>query len=68
MLLSNKKNKPLNNLKINNIKLIENKNNQKVFDLVRRAINWLEQNEYKTPIVKWETKAWGEIPADFGRK
>ncbi len=21
-----------------------------------------------TKIVKWETKAWGEIPADFGRK
>ncbi|MDP5081999.1 MAG: ribonuclease H, partial [Winogradskyella sp.] len=21
-----------------------------------------------TTIVKWETKAWGEIPADFGRK
>ncbi|MDA9235147.1 ribonuclease H, partial [Polaribacter sp.] len=22
----------------------------------------------KNPILKWETKAWGEIPADFGRK
>ena len=22
----------------------------------------------KTPILKWETKKWGEIPADFGRK
>ena len=20
------------------------------------------------PIIKWETKNWGEIPADFGRK
>ena len=21
-----------------------------------------------TPILKWETRQWGEIPADFGRK
>ena len=30
--------------------------------------NWLKNNPYSTKIVKWETKAWGEIPADFGRK
>ncbi len=30
--------------------------------------NWLRENNYETKIVKWETKAWGEIPADFGRK
>ncbi|KAA4075898.1 ribonuclease H, partial [Bacteroides ovatus] len=23
---------------------------------------------YTTRILKWETKEWGEIPADFGRK
>ncbi len=39
-----------------------------LFDLVRRAIQWLKSNSHNTPIVKWETKAWGEIPADFGRK
>lgn len=22
----------------------------------------------KNPVVKWETKKWGEVPADFGRK
>jgi ribonuclease HI len=33
-----------------------------------RAINWLEANSYSNKILKWETKAWGEIPADFGRK
>jgi len=29
---------------------------------------WLKENKYKNPIIKWETKSWGEIPADFGRK
>ncbi len=51
-----------------NSKLKETKKNKAVFDLVRRAIAWLESNTYNTTIVKWETKAWGEIPADFGRK
>lgn len=51
-----------------NTKLPETPKNKAVFDLIRRAIDWLKNNTYNTPIVKWETKAWGEIPADFGRK
>ncbi|MEP3837515.1 MAG: ribonuclease H family protein [Algibacter sp.] len=51
-----------------NTKLERNDKNKPVFDLVDRAIDWLKNNTYKTVIVKWETKAWGEIPADFGRK
>ncbi len=51
-----------------NTKLAETPKNKIVFDLIRRAIHWLKNNNYDTPIVKWETKAWGEIPADFGRK
>ncbi|WP_353777234.1 viroplasmin family protein [Winogradskyella sp. 3972H.M.0a.05] len=51
-----------------NTKLERNNKNKPVFDLVDRAINWLNNNTYRTVIVKWETKAWGEIPADFGRK
>ena len=42
--------------------------NKPLLDLIKRAENWLQNNSYKTPILKWETKAWGEIPADFGRK
>ena len=34
----------------------------------RKAEKWLKENKYSTPILKWETKEWGEIPADFGRK
>jgi len=42
--------------------------NKKVFEFVERAENWLKENKYNNPILKWETRAWGEIPADFGRK
>ena len=51
-----------------NTKLERNDKNKPVFDLVDRAVLWLKENSYATIIVKWETKAWGEIPADFGRK
>lgn len=39
-----------------------------LFELMDRAVKWLETHTYDTPILKWETKDWGEIPADFGRK
>ncbi|MBU3011224.1 ribonuclease H family protein [Polaribacter vadi] len=42
--------------------------NKDLLDLIKRAENWLKNNSFKNPILKWETKAWGEIPADFGRK
>lgn len=42
--------------------------NENLFDLIRRAEYWLQNNTYTTPILKWETRQWGEIPADFGRK
>jgi len=42
--------------------------NKIILDLINRAEKWLQKNEVKNPILKWETKAWGEIPADFGRK
>ncbi len=51
-----------------NTKLTRNAKNKSLFELVDRAVVWLKTNDYQTTIVKWETKAWGEIPADFGRK
>jgi ribonuclease HI len=51
-----------------NTKLKRTHKNKALFELVDRAVKWLNNNTYKTTIVKWETKAWGEIPADFGRK
>jgi ribonuclease HI len=49
-------------------KLIAADNNIVVFQLIARAENWLVNNDYSNPVLKWETMAWGEIPADFGRK
>jgi ribonuclease HI len=42
--------------------------NEKVFDLIQRAVTWLQNNHYDTKILKWNTGAWGQIPADYGRK
>lgn len=39
-----------------------------LFQIIERAEKWLKENKYATQIIKWETKQWGEIPADFGRK
>lgn len=51
-----------------NTKLEQSERNRPLFDLIARAEKWLRENSYKNPILKWETKKWGEIPADFGRK
>lgn len=51
-----------------NTKIIKSPNNQKVFERIAAAESWLANNTYTTPIYKWDTDAWGEIPADFGRK
>ena len=42
--------------------------NARVFELTKRALQWLATHQYDTPILKWQTELWGEIPADFGRK
>ena len=42
--------------------------NQDLLLAVRAAEKWLHENTWTTPIYKWETEQWGEIPADFGRK
>ena len=49
-------------------KLEKNDSNAVLFELITRAETWLQKNKYTTTILKWETSAWGEIPADFGRK
>lgn len=51
-----------------NSKLERLPQNEKMFGLVDRALVWLKNNDYPNKIIKWETAAWGEIPADFGRK
>lgn len=51
-----------------NTKLKRTRSNEKLFELIQRGVNWLDKNKFENPILKWETKKWGEIPADFGRK
>ena len=46
----------------------KNEKNKPLFDLLDRATIWLSENNYRNPLLKWETKVWGENPADFGRK
>ncbi len=49
-------------------KVVAAAGNEKLFDLLRRAEKWLQENTWPNKLLKWNTAAWGEIPADFGRK
>lgn len=49
--------------------LPRNAKTEQVHQLIARAEAWLAANEWSdTPLIKWRTEKWGEIPADFGRK
>lgn len=54
--------------KVCKTKLPRNEETEELFRTIKRAEKWLKENKYSTRILKWETKQWGEIPADFGRK
>lgn len=54
--------------KSTNTKHPRSDNNQQLFKLFDEAEQWIKQNDYSNAILKWETKSWGENPADFGRK
>lgn len=49
-------------------KLTPSEKNRELFEMIQRAEHWLATHTYTTPLYKWETRLWGEIPADFGRK
>jgi len=42
--------------------------NPRLAELIRSAEQFLRTNPNTTNIKKWDTEAWGEIPADYGRK
>lgn len=48
--------------------LIRDKNTEPIWNAVDRAETWLQENSWNNPLMKWETKQWGEIKADYGRK
>jgi ribonuclease HI len=39
-----------------------------VKSLLSKAQEWLQNNNSTSPVIKWRTDIWGEIPADYGRK
>ena len=52
-----------------NTNLKSTKKNEELLKAVKAALKWLNENDYThIPILKWNTKLWGEIPADYGRK
>ena len=51
-----------------NSSLPVNSDTEELWDLANRSLVWLRENEYENQLLKWNTKSWGEIPADFGRK
>ena len=51
-----------------NTKLAKNAKTKLLYELIDRGEKWLKANDFRVPLLKWETKSWGEIPADFGRK
>ncbi|PZA06603.1 MULTISPECIES: viroplasmin family protein [unclassified Meiothermus] len=42
--------------------------NQKLFALIRWAERWLAENPYDNPVLEWNSRLWGQISADYGRK
>ncbi len=36
--------------------------------LIVEAERWLKGRKHRNKIIKWPTRLWGEIPADYGRK
>ncbi len=49
-------------------KLVRNHKTAQLYQIIARGEKWLATHKFKNKILKWETKRWGEIPADFGRK
>jgi ribonuclease HI len=51
-----------------NTSLVPDGKNAPLFKLIRHAETWLAKHARVHPVLKWDTKAWGENPADFNRK
>ena len=49
-------------------KLVRNAQTEQLYQVIQRAEQWLRNHSVKVPILQWDTRRWGDIPADFGRK
>lgn len=45
-----------------------NERTRDILDAAKQAMKWMIEVNPPNRVLKWETKLWGEIPADFGRK
>ncbi len=51
-----------------NSNLVRNEDTKELWIQVDNSIEWLKNNSYQNPLLKWDTNNWGEVKADFGRK
>lgn len=51
-----------------NTKIDPADSDERIPGMIKRAEIWLEKNPVHAEVRKWETKTWGENPADFNRK
>lgn len=49
-------------------KLERNEKTALLYNIIARAEQWLRVHPVRVPIIQWDTRKWGDIPADFGRK
>ncbi|WP_028559383.1 ribonuclease H [Paenibacillus pinihumi] len=48
--------------------LVKDESTRQIWELIERAEEWLRNNTYDNKVLKWQTKVWGEIKADYDRK
>lgn len=58
----------VHNRRVNSKSMQKGETSSRVNELVARALDWIRHNEFPNEILKWRTEAWGEVPADYGRK
>ena len=56
------------NKKTYNTNLERNHETEELFIELELAKEYLNNNPMSCPVLKWQTKLWGENPADFNRK
>lgn len=39
-----------------------------IIDAADDMMKWVEANSPRNPVMKWRTRLWGDVPADYGRK
>ena len=47
---------------------MERSENEEIFNLIERVLSWLLNKDYPNAVLKWDTSAWGKIPANLDRE